>query len=405
MFLSKKKYISNPTKKILLTFLLLFLFKFGNSIPLSSVDNEALKKSFLQFETNNSIMQVLSMYTGGGGKTLLSPFSLGIIPFINASILVDLLTALFPSLEKLQSEETGRRQLTFYKKILTAILAVIQSYFLLNALKSYFYVNDLFNLGIISFELVTGSLIIVWLTNIIDTKGIGNGTSILVFTNIITNLLTKNLFTNVPLLDIFALLILMGFICLSQMARITIPIVTARQLAFLETNKKNKMPSKVELQNSTLLIRFNQAGIFPIIIASNILPLFSYFGQTVLGNTTVLKIGMNLIYYVAVIVFNYFYTNVFWDPEKISEQLRKSSVSIVNVTPGRQTVAYLENVVRSSSLVGGLFLCIILYSYDLLKTLLNSSFLNQINISSVIILVGVIFEIQKTIRGMYKTII
>ncbi len=77
----------------------------------------------------------------------------------------------------------------------------------------------------------------------------------------------------------------------------------------------------------------------------------------------------------------------------------------MNVTPGRQTVAYLENVVRSSSVVGGLFLCFILYSYDFLKTVLNSSFLNQINISSVIILVGVIFEIQKTIRGMYKTIV
>lgn len=405
MFFSKSKNISNPTKKILLTFLLLFLFKFGNSIPLSSVDNEALRKSFLQFETNNSIMQVLSMYTGGGGNTLLSPFSLGIIPFINASILVDLLTALFPSLEKLQSEETGRRQLTFYKKVLTAMLAFIQSYFLLNALKSYFYVNDLYNFSIIGFQLVTGSLIIVWLTNIIDTKGIGNGTSLLVFTNIITNLLNKNLVANIQWLDIFSLLILIGFICLSQMARITIPIVSARQLAFLETNKKNKMPSKVELKNSTLLIRFNQAGIFPIIIASNILPLFSYFSQSVLGNSTNLKIGINLLYYLAVILFNYFYTNVFWDPEKISEQLRKSSVSIVNVTPGRQTVAYLENVVRSSSVVGGLFLCFILYSYDFLKTVLNSSFLNQINISSVIILVGVIFEIQKTIRGMYKTIV
>jgi preprotein translocase subunit SecY len=405
MFLSQKKNISNPTRKILLTFLLLFLFKFGNSIPLSSVDNEALRKSFVQFETNNSIMQVLSMYTGGGGKTLLSPFSLGIIPFINASILVDLLTALFPSLEKLQSEETGRRQLTFYKKILTTILALIQSYFLLNALKSYFYVNDLFNFGIIAFELVTGSLIIVWLTNIIDTKGIGNGTSLLVFTNIVTNIFNKNVFNNVQGLDIFALVILIGFICLSQMARITIPIVSARQLAFLETNKKNKMPSKVELKNSTLLIRFNQAGIFPIIIASNILPLFSYFTQNLLGNGSTLKMAINIIYYLAVILFNYFYTNVFWDPEKISEQLRKSSVSIVNVTPGRQTVAYLENVVRSSSVVGGLFLCFILYSYDLLKTVLNSAFLNQINISSVIILVGVIFEIQKTIRGMYKTII
>ena len=215
----------------------------------------------------------------------------------------------------------------------------------------------------------------------------------------------KNLINNIQWLDVFSLFVLIGFICLSQMARITIPIVSARQLAFLETNKKNKMPSKVELKSSTLLIRFNQAGIFPIIIASNILPLFSYLIQTLFGNSGSLKILINLLYYVSVILFNYFYTNVFWDPEKISEQLRKSSVSVVNVTPGRQTVAYLENVVRSSSIVGGLFLCFILYSYDFLKVALNSSFLNQINISSVIILVGVIFEIQKTIRGMYKTII
>ena len=116
----KPKFKNNPTKKVLLTLLVLFLFRFCNTIPLAGIDQEALKKSFSQLENRNSIMQIINMYAGGGGSTLLSPFSLGIIPFINASILVDLLTALFPSLEKLQSEEgeTGRRKLTFYKKSL-----------------------------------------------------------------------------------------------------------------------------------------------------------------------------------------------------------------------------------------------------------------------------------------------
>jgi preprotein translocase subunit SecY len=401
-FFFQGKELNNPTKKILLTFLLVFLFKLGSSIPLSNVDNEALRKSFLQMEnTNSSIMQIINMYAGSGGKTILSPFSLGIIPFINASIVIDLLAALFPNLEKLQTDEIGRRQLTFYKKLLTIFLALVQSYFLLSTLKSYFYFNDFLNFAIVAFELVTGSLIMVWFTSIIDKKGVGNGTSIIIFTNIMTSLLNRTLLSSLKIQDGIFLSILIGLICISQMGRISIPIVSARQLAFLETNKKNKIVNQVELKNSTLLIRFTQAGIFPIIIASNILPIISYF----FGNSINLKFLVNGLYYLAIILFNYFYTTVFWDPEKISEQLRKSSVSIVNITPGRQTVTYLENVVRTSSILGGIFLCLILYLYDFLKQILNSYFLNQISISSLIILVGVIYELQKTIRGMYKTIL
>jgi preprotein translocase subunit SecY len=112
-----------------------------------------------------------------------------------------------------------------------------------------------------------------------------------------------------------------------------------------------------------------------------------------------------LFYYCSIVGFNYFYTIVFWDPEKISEQLRKASVSIVNVTPGKETISYLENVVRSSSLLGGIFLCLILFSYESLKTIINGNLLNQINISSLIILVGVAYEIQKNIRAMYRNLL
>ena len=138
------------------------------------------------------------MYSGGGGSTLLSPFSLGIIPFINASILIDLLTALIPSLEKLQSEEgeTGRRKLTFYKKILTVVFSIVQSIFLIFYLKPYFYNTGLLNFFYVTLELVTGAMLIVWLSNIIDTKGIGNGTSIIIFTNIVVTLIGKNLLQN-----------------------------------------------------------------------------------------------------------------------------------------------------------------------------------------------------------------
>jgi preprotein translocase subunit SecY len=411
----KIKQQNNPTKKILLTLGILLLFRFGNTIPLSGIDQDALKKSFLQLESRNSIMQIINMYSGGGGTTLLSPFSLGIIPFINASILVDLLTALFPSLEKLQSEEgeAGRRKLLFYKKVLTLIFSIVQSGFLIFYLKSYFYNTELFNFALISSELVAGSMFIVWLSNIIDSKGIGNGTSMIIFTNIVVTLISKNLLINqkfdgVFFVEIFFLLFLMILICISQTARINIDVVSARQLAFLENIEKSNINQKtttnfqIKDNGNGLSIRLNQAGIFPIIIASNLIPFISYFVQSL---SQELKFINNLIYYVLIIGFNYFYTIVFWDPEKIAEQLRKASVSVVNVTPGRETVSYLENVVRSTSMIGGISLCVILFLYDFFKEIINGSLLNQINISSLIILVGVAYEVQKTIRALYKNVL
>ena len=110
---------------------------------------------------------------------------------------------------------------------------------------------------------------------------------------------------------------------------------------------------------------------------------------------------MNVLYYLLVLSFNYFYTTIFWDPEKISEQLRKSSVSVVDVRPGKDTVSYLERKVRSVAISGGISLCFILIIYDGLKLVFNNSLLNQINISSLIILVGVCFELGKVIKGLF----
>ena len=411
--LPKLKFQNSPTKKILLTLFILLIFRFGNTIPLSGIDQEALKKAFSQLENRNYIMQLVNMYSGGGGVTLLSPFSLGIIPFINASILVDLLTALFPFLEKLQSEEgeSGRRKLNFYKKILTLIFSIFQSFFLISYLRPYFYNNSLPSYFILGSELVTGALSVVWLSSIIDNKGIGNGTSIIIFTNIVVTLIGKNILNLQPfnvtfLIEIFILLLLIVLICISQTARINIDVVSARQLAFLENIEKNTIKDKTstsyQIKDNGLSIRLNQAGIFPIIIASNLLPFISYFSN-ILGSD--FKFLNSLFYYVLIIGFNYFYTVVFWDPEKISEQLRKASVSIVNITPGKETISYLENVVRSTSIIGGIFLCTILFIYDSLKQIINGSLLYQINISSLIILVGVAFEIQKTIRSLYRNVL
>jgi len=403
---------NNPNKKILLTLFILFLFRFGNTIPLSGIDQEALKRSFLELENKNAIMQIVNMYSGSGGtNALITPFSLGIIPFINASIFVDLLTAIIPYLENLQQEEgeVGRRKILFYKKILTLIFAIAQSVFLIFYLKSYFYDSGIFNSILTSLQLVSGAMLVVWLSNIIDNKGIGNGTSIIIFTNIIVTLIGKNIlnfqFDNSLIIQILFLLFLIILICISQTARINIDVVSARQLAFLENLEKTEINDRInnefQIKDNGLAIKLNQAGIFPIIIAANIFPFLTFLGESIFGKGNISSIT-TVLYYLLIIGFNYFYTIVFWDPEKISEQLRKASVAVVNITPGKETISYLENVVKSTSIIGGIFLCIILLLYETFKQYIGGSLLMQINISSLIILVGVAYEVQKTIRALYK---
>ena len=402
---TKTKKTNTVFQKLFLSLFLLFLFRLGNTIPLSGIDQEDLKKAL---DNRNSLMQVINMYSSGG-STLLTPFSLGIIPFINASIIFDLCTALFPFLEKLQSEggELGRKKLLFYKKLLTLLLSVIQAGFLVFYLKSYFFNTELSNLLFTGFQLVTGSMMVVWITEILDKKGIGSGTSLIIFTNIVISLLSKisiakNSFDLLFFFEVLFFIILIVLICLSQTARANIQVVSARQLVFLQNleKEKKKSPSKLNqsfnLKNNTLTIKFNQAGIFPIIIASN---LMGFFPSELIKSNSILY---TLTYYFLIIGFNYFYTVVFWDPEKISEQLRKASVSILNVSPGKETFTYLENLVKSTSLVGGLFLCMILFFYDCIKQIVHGYFLDKLNVSSLIILVGVAYEIQKNLRGLAK---
>jgi preprotein translocase subunit SecY len=402
-----QKLRNNPNKKILITFVVLFILRFGNGVPLTNIDQEALRKSLLEMDARNPIIQLVNMYAGVGGKSILTIFSLGIIPYINASILVDLLTAIFPYLEKLQSEEgeMGRKKLTFYKKLVTFFFAIIQSCFLVFYLKPYVYNINFFNLSLIVTQLVIGSLMIVWLTTVIDNKGIGNGTSLIIFANIV-NTFTKINIKNVTSIEIIFFIFIFFLISISQIARTNIKVVSARQLAFLENIENDNMTifgqNPRVPEGTSLSLKLNQAGIFPIIIASNLLPFISYL-SFLLGKE--LKIIETIFYYLCIIVFNYFYTIVFWDPEKISEQLRKASVSLVDVTPGQDTVVYLNRVVRTSSLSGGVFLCYILLTYDIVKQTLNTIALNQLNISSLIILIGVTFEIQKTIKALYKNVL
>jgi preprotein translocase subunit SecY len=406
---STKKRLNTPTKKLLITLFLVLVYRVGNLIPITGVDQDALKKAFFESENKNALVQVINMYSGGGGSaTLLSSFSLGIIPFINASILVDLLAAFVPQLEKLQQEEgeAGKRTINQYKKLLTVLFAIIQANIVIGYIKPYMYDTGTFSLLSTGIELVAGAKFIVWLTNQIDSNGIGNGQSLIILLNILGTLVGKKELEQLQVSsysEILFLFLISGLILISQTARSEIPIVSARQLSF-GSNFQNLTVIQTKgrqetISNNSLNIKFNQAGIFPLIIASNLLPFITYF----VGNSFP-KILLNIIYYFLVLVFNYFYTTIFWDPEKIAENLRKTSVAVLNIPPGEETIKFLNTKVRSTSFAGGIGLCSILILYDLVKQATNSTLLNQLNISSLMIAIGVAYELQRSLQALYRNV-
>jgi preprotein translocase subunit SecY len=408
--LKKTKIQTKPKTKIIITAILLLMFRIGNVLPLPGIDQEMVKQSLNKLNSNSPIFQLVTMYSGPL-TSVLTPFSLGIVPFINASIIIDALTASFSYLEKLQSEEGdfGRKRLAFYKKSLALIFSIFQALFLIIYIKPYFYDQSLLSFLIAGGLLIVGSMCVIWFTNVIDDKGIGNGTSTIILTNILTTLLNKenfiieNTLSTKYIFEASFLVLLIALICISQTARTTIDVVSARQLATFEISEKvtvnNRVTRQLQFKDNGLSIRLNQAGIFPIIIASNVLPFLTY---SLLKPFEQVYVVQMVIYYFLIIGFNYFYTILFWDPEKISEQLRKASVALINISPGQETISYLENVARASSIMGGLFLCFILFCYDLFKQIISGPLLNHVNVSSLIIVVGVAYEIQKTIRALYK---
>jgi len=407
-FLLKTIFFLESNQKFLITLLLLAIYRFGSEIPLGEIDQTSLKSNLL---FSNSILQTINIYSNGG-NSILTPFSLGIIPFINASIIIDLAATIFPFFEKLQSEEgeAGKRKLFLYKKLLSLIFASFQAIFLIFSLQAYFYNRDFFTFGLTALDLISGSFIVIWLSTMIDKKGIGNGTSLIILVNILitnirqipSNFEFQNIFTVTNFFEFLSFSILLALIINSQIARYTIPIVSARQLSLLKTKDFQFDQTKTSLERLSLFegngltIKYTQAGIFPVIIASNILPFLSVISLNFLQKSKIIE---TFIYYCLIITFNYFYTTLFWDPEKISEQLRKASVSIVGKNPGKETSDYLRLIAFYVSLNGGIYLCSIFSIYDLLKEIIKSSLLNQVNISSLIIAIGILCETVKNLKS------
>jgi preprotein translocase subunit SecY len=379
--------------KIRTTILVIFITRVGNYIPVPNVDQEYL------INILNSTPILRNFYTNE--NLVLGIFSLGILPYINASIMMQLLTSVVPSLEKLQKEEgeAGRRQITKYTRYLTLFWAIVESVSITFALRPILFIWNFDICSQITLALITGSMIILWLSEIITEKGIGNGSSIIITANILAGLpnTLKTIYNSGTgfslLFNVLSFTVLITGIIYVQEAVRVIPLISAKQL-FSQTENPTK--------TSFLPLKINQGGVMPIIFASTVLTFLTVFvgfiakldafsNLNIAANVqTILYSGTN---FVLILAFSLFYSNLILNPNELAKDLNKMAVTIPGIRPGNQTKEFLNKTLKRLSLLGALFLAIIV-------TVPNIRSSYGFGVTSLLILVGVTVDTSRQIQTL-----
>ncbi len=392
--------------RIFITLFLLILSRLGTFIPVPGVDHDAFYESI----SNNPIVSFLNIFSGGGFASI-GLFALGIVPYINASIIMQLGTTSIPALEKLQKEEgeIGRQKITQLTRIVALIWALVQSIGISFWVRPYvFDWNTEFVISM-SLALATGSMIIMWFSEQITEKGIGNGPSLLIFVNIVSGLpkllqqnpttkIANNELIELGILVFIFLTMIIGIIFVQEGAR-RIPIVSAKQLS----------QGQLQSKTSYLPLKLNQGGVMPIIFASAVLVLPSYLSQLT-TNDFILNIlnlfspsGNNkniylLFYFILILFFSYFYTSLVLNPDDVAQNLKKMESSIPGIRPGKATRDYLQKTLNRLTFLGALFLALIAIIPSVIESLTNISTFKGLGATSLLILVGVAIDTSKQVQ-------
>ena len=404
--------------RLLVTIGLLVLVRLGVFIPVPGLDREVFE-NLINSSGSASIVGFLDIFTGGGISAL-GIFALGILPFINASIIMQLLATAVPSLENLQKNEgeAGRRKISQITRYVALGGAIIQSSGITFGLlvQNNIIENNIFAIGSVVLALTAGSMFVMWISELITEKGIGNGASLLIFVNIVA-VLPKTLGTTIEfaqsggrseiaqvivLLLVF-LAMIVGIVFIQEGTR-RIPIISARR----------QVGRRVYRERSNYLpLRLNQGGVMPIIFASSVLFLPAQLIGLIPGegaaknffNTVAAAIAPGnwayvAVYLVLILFFSYFYASLIVNPVDMSQNLKKMGASIPGIRPGKATSAYLEKVLNRLTLLGAIFLGIVATVPTLVESAIpaGTAVFSGFGATSLLILVGVAIDTAKQIQ-------
>ena len=396
-------------KRVLLSVGILLFIRMGTFLPIPGINHGHLAFYIQQHPITKNLVSTFS----GNDTFVIGLFTLNIFPYINASIMVQLITGLIPSISKLQKEGggEGRRAITRLTRLITFGWALIQSSSI-----AFYLKRALFDWSpILAFEIIlwltTGAMIVLWLSELITEYGLGNGASLLIYTNIISSLpnLGKKLITensgNLSAVSSIAIGLLFfiaiaGIITLQESARI-VPLISSKQLG------QNQQSVSKGGSNNYIPLRFNQAGVMPIILTTALLVLPNYI--TNLGVFPLLTLPIflkssKIIYWVSyfalILIFSSFYSTIVLNPKDISQELQKMAVSIPGVRPGLATTFYLKQVMKRVTFLGALILAILATLPNVIEGILNVSSFNGLGTTSLLILVGVVLDISREMKSI-----
>jgi preprotein translocase subunit SecY len=396
-------------KRLLVTLGVLLFIRVGTFLPVPGINHSDLAFYIQSHSVTRSLVSTFS----GNNTFVIGLFTLNIFPYINASILVQLILGIYPKLSKLQKEGDleGRRTINRLTRFITLIFAIIQSVSL-----SLYLKQILFEWSYqLAFEIVicltTGAMIVLWLGELITDYGLGNGASLLIYTNIISNLpnLTKTIFLenseNLSLLSEIGIALLIfgslyGIVFLQEGVRI-IPLISSKQL------NQSSLQDSVTI-NNYIPLRFNQAGVMPIILTTTILVVPNYISN--IGLLPRIELPVNLeffkfIYWIGyfglILAFSSFYSTIVLNPKDISDQLQKMAVTIPGVRPGIQTTFYLKQVMKRITLVGATMLATLATIPNFIESTLNLTSLNGLSTTSLLILAGVVLDLVREVKNIY----
>ena len=361
-------------KRLLFALALLAVYRLGGHIPTPGIDTNKLEDFFRQ--NQGTLFGYLDVFSGGSFRRL-TIFALGIMPYITSSIILQLLTVVVPTLEKLQKEgELGRRKITQWTRYLTVILAVIQSFGIAMALQGAqhgFVTNPGVGFVLMTvLSLTTGTAFIMWLGEQITERGIGNGMSLIIFTGIVVGLpaailemVTKVQTGDWNALQVIIILVMMigvvGFIVLVERGERRIPVQYAKRVI-----GRRMMGG----QSTHLPLKVNAGGVIPVIFASSLLafpqtlstaqfvkdsPVLSGMLGAMAGSTPLYY----LLYTVLIIFFCFFYVSIIFNPNEAADNMRKYGGFIPGIRPGKNTADYMNNILTKITVVGGLYLSIL----------------------------------------------
>jgi len=361
-------------KRILFTFGMLAVYRLGAHIVTPGINPEVVKGFFAQM--GGSVFGLFNLFSGGALQQL-SIFALGIMPYISASIIFQLLTIVVPTLEQLQKEgESGRRKITQWTRYATVVIALFQSTLLAIALENgQFGEGAVLNPGwtfrlLMAITLTTGTAFIMWLGEQITERGIGNGISLVIFAGIVVGIprglvalweqVRNDQFTLLGAILLFAFVaVFVGFVVLCERAQRRIPIQHARRVVGRKVMQGGM---------SYFPLRLNTAGVIPPIFASSIL-MFPLTLTQFVHNETIsnffsdyLHFGSltyNLLYVGLIVFFAFFYTAIVINPDDVADNIKRSGAYIPGIRPGKRTAEYINRILGRLTLIGALYVSLV----------------------------------------------